>query len=240
MLVESVRGILKRWFSRIGSAVFGQPVLTALVLGLGGVLLLSRWSPAAEPPVPRPVAVGQALSEQAAQAFQSKLAELSRPASSSHKSLTPIVMTDTEVNSYLKYDRPAFLPPGVNNLVIRFKPEGIYGESDVDFGILKPAQQSSNDLTSRILASVFNGNQRVTALGKIASSDGTAKLTIQDVHVGSVALSDWLVNWLIQTYVESQYHIDLSKPFLLPASVTRIEFAPGEAIFVRGQEKKSN
>jgi hypothetical protein len=232
-LFENVRGILKLWFSRIGAAVFERSILAALILAVYGVLLVPSWSAAGNRP-------GQALSEMSAESFQNKLMELSGPASSSHKPLKPIVLTDTEVNSYLKYDRPAFLPPGVTDLVIHFKPEGIYGESNVNFDSLKPAQQSGNDLGTKILASIFSGNQRVTALGKIASNNGTGKLAIQDVHVGSIALSDWLVNWLLQTYVESQYHLDLSKPFLLPANVTRIEFAPGKAIFVRGLEEKND
>jgi hypothetical protein len=238
IVVESVRGILKHWISRIGAAVFERSILTAIIFVVSGMGLAPAWSQGPKPPVPRVRAAGQPLSEKAAEAFQSKLMELSSPASSSHKILKSIVVTDREVNSYLKYDRPAFLPPGVTNLVIHFKPEGIYGESNVNFDTVKPAQQSANDFGTKILASIFSGNQKVTALGKIASSNGTGKLTIQDVHVGSVALSDWLVNWLIQTYVESQYHVDLNKPFLLPANVTRIEFAPGKAIFVRGREKK--
>jgi hypothetical protein len=201
------------------------------------MLLEPSGSAAGKPSAPRPGDVSQALSERAAEAFQRKLMELSEPAAPSHKPLKPIVVTDTEVNSYLKYDRPAFLPPGVTGLVFHFKPEGIYGESNVDFNKLTPARQSANEFGARILASLFSGKQRVTALGKIASSKGSAKLTIQDVHIGSVALSDWLVNWLIQTYVASQYHIDLSKPFLLPANVTRIDLAPGQAIFVRSRGK---
>lgn len=194
-------------------------------------------SVAGKPSLPRSGDAGQALSWRAAESFQRKLTELSTPAAPGRKPLKPIVVTDREVNSYLKYDRPAFLPPGVTGLVFHFKPEGIYAESNVDFNKLTPARQSANEFGARILASLFSGNQRVTALGKIASSNGSAKLTIQDVHIGSVALSDWLVNWLIQTYVASQYDVDLSKPFLLPANVTRIDFAPGQAIFVRDRKK---
>jgi len=228
---------LKRRISRIGAAVFERSIFTAIIFAVSGMLLAPAGSVSGKPPAPSGYDAGQELSGKAAEAFQRKLLQLSSP-DPSYKSLKPIVVTDTEVNSYLKYDRPPFLPPGVKDLEIHFKPEGIYGESNVNFDTLKPAQQSANDFGTKILASIFSGNQRVTALGKIVSSHGAATLTIQDVHVGSMALSDWLVNWLIQTYVESQYHIDLTKPFLLPANVSRIEFAPGKAVFVRGREKK--
>jgi hypothetical protein len=228
---------LKHRSSGIKSAVCGQSILAAVILLAAVVLLAASW-PAAGEPAGAGADTGPGLSERAAAAFQSKLMELSSPLPSSHKPLKPIVVTDTEINSYLKYDRPEFLPPGVSNLVIHLKPEGIHGESNVNFDQLQSGQPSANDLGTKLVASIFRGNQRVTALAKIASSNGTGKLTIQDVHVGSTTLSDWLVNWLLQTYVESQYKIDLNKPFLLPAQVSRIDFAPGKAIFVREPVQK--
>ncbi len=213
-------------------------MLAVLVLAAAGMLSAPAGSRAAKPPAADVHDGGQVLSSQAAESFQRKLMELSGPVSA-RESLKPIVVTDTEVNSYFKYDRLAVLPSGVTDLVFHIKPDGIHGAADVNFDTVKPSQQSANDFGTRILASIFTGNQRVTAVGKLASSHGSALLTIQDVHVGTITLSDWLVNWLLQTYVESQYHIDLSKPFLLPANVLRIEFAPGKAIFVRGRETKN-
>ncbi|HET9180403.1 MAG TPA: hypothetical protein VFQ24_18755 [Terriglobia bacterium] len=178
------------------------------------------------------------LSTAAASAFQSKLIELSATGPVKRGPHSPIVITDNEVNSFVKYDRPEFLPAGVNDLEFHFKPDGIHGAANVNFDQLKPSQQSESPLTARLLASIFHGTQRLTALGALESKDGTGTLTIKDVHIGSTALSDWLVNFLVHTYVESEYKVDLSKPFLLPDHVMRIEFAPGKAVFVRGAQPK--
>ncbi|HEX5412506.1 MAG TPA: hypothetical protein VFZ27_11680 [Terriglobia bacterium] len=174
------------------------------------------------------------MSTKAAGVFQSKLIQLSATGPVKGGSLGPIVITDNEVNSFMKYDRPQFLPAGVNDLEFHFKPDGIHGAANVNFDQLKPSQQSESPLTAKLLASIFHGTQRLTALGVLESKDGTGTLTIKDVHIGSTALSDWLVNFLIKTYVESEYKVDLSKPFLLPDHVMRIQFAPGKATFVRG------
>jgi hypothetical protein len=230
---------LKREAPGIESAVRTWFILAAAIALAVGMLLAPSKPAAGEPPSPGADA-GPMLTAKAAAEFERKLIELSSTATPSHKSLKPIVVTDTEINSYLKYDRPEFLPPAVRHLVIHLKPEGIYGESNVNFDQLQAGQPSANDLGTKLVASIFRGDQKVTALAKIVSSNGTGKLTIQDVHVGSVALSDWLVNWLIQTYVESQYKIDLKKPFLLPPQVSRIEFAPGKAILVRNQAQKKD
>jgi hypothetical protein len=200
-------------------------------------VLQGLWATSTDASVSRPRS-GSGLSPAAANMFQSKLMELSAKGPAKSSSLHPIVFTDVEVNSFIKYDRPPFLPPSVRDLEIHFKPDGIHGSANVNFDELKPSQQSENPLTSRLLASLFKGTQHLTALGALESKDGTGTLTIKDVHIGSTALSDWLVNFLMQTYVESEYKVDLSKPFLLPDHVTHVEFAPGQAIFVRGAERK--
>lgn len=199
--------------------------LSGVLLGVLGMAAEASTSQARTPAGP---------STAAASEFQSKLIELSSTRPLKRGSPSPIVITDNEVNSFLKYDRPEFLPAGVNDLEFHFKPDGIHGAANVNFDQLKPSQQSESPITARLLASIFHGTQRLTALGVLESKDGTGTLTIKDVHIGSTALSDWLVNFLIHTYVESEYKVDLSKPFLLPDHVMRIEFAPGKAVFVRG------
>lgn len=213
-------------------------LLSAVLLSfVAGGVLLGIWGASTEAFAFR-LHSQSGLSPVAASTFQSKVMQLSANGSSKGGSLRPVVFTDDEVNSFIKYDRPPFLPPSVRDLEIHFKPDGIHGAANVNFDELKPSQQSGNPLTAKLLASIFQGTQHLTALGVLESKDGTGTLTIKDVHIGSTALSDWLVNFLIQTYVESEYKIDLSKPFLLPNHVTQIEFAPGKAIFVRGAERK--
>ena len=213
-------------------------LVLALLLPLAfGGFLLGVLGMAAEASMPQ-ARTPAGLSTAAAGAFESKLIELSSTRPLKRGSPSPIVITDNEVNSFVKYYRPQFLPAGVNDLEFHFKPDGIHGAANVNFDQLKPSQQSESPLTARLLASIFHGTQRLTALGVLESKDGTGTLTIKDVHIGSTALSDWLVNFLIHTYVESEYKVDLSKPFLLPDHVMRVEFAPGKAVFVRGAKQQ--
>lgn len=211
---------------------------------LAALLLLGAWAISrgicvvaaeASPSQARP---GAELSQAAANAFQAKMMELSATGPVKGRSLKPIVITDAELNSFVKYGRPPVLPPGVTNVDLHFKPEGVEGAADVNFDELKPTEQLGNQLGSMLLASIFRGTQHVTALGVLTSNDGTGTLTLKNVHIGNTVLSDWLVNWFMQTYVQSEYKIDLSKPFLLPSHVTHIEFAAGKAIFARGIKQK--
>lgn len=216
----------------------GRTLMRAALLSIvaGGVLVLLLG--AAKRAFPFQVRQAAGLSPAAASVFQSKLMELSSTGAARNGTLRPVVITDDEVNSYIKYDRPPFLPPGVRDLNIHFKPDGIHGAANVNFDELKSSQQSGSMLGAGLLATLFTGTQRLSAVGVLKTKDGAGTLTIQNVQIGSTKLSDWLVNWLIQTYVESEYKIDLSKPFLLPNHVTHVELAPGKAIFVRGATQK--
>ena len=215
-----------------------KQLLPAVLLSLGVCGILLGICGAATEASPNQLPLGPQLSRAAANRFQSKLMEFSVVGPVKDNSLRPVVFTDDEVNSFIKYGRPEFLPPGVTGVALHFTPEGVEGAANVNFDELKPTQQLGDQLGARLLASIFKGTQHVTALGALETEDGTGSLTLKNVHIGNTILSDWLVNWLIQTYIQSQYKIDLSKPFLLPNHVIQIKFAPGKAVFVRGIKQK--
>jgi hypothetical protein len=149
----------------------------------------------------------------------------------------PVVLTDDEANTYLRNHARDFLPPAVQNPELRIASDHVTGSAEVDFNQLNQGTQTSNDWTSSILASVFKGKQRVTAEGKLETSNGHGKVTIENVSIGSTSIPDWLVQLLLQNYVQNRYNVDLSKPFVLPDHVTRIELAAGHATFIRSANK---
>jgi hypothetical protein len=150
----------------------------------------------------------------------------------------PVVLTDSEANTYLEDHARDFLPPAVTNPELRIASDHVTGSAEVDFSQLNQGAPASNDWTSSIMASVFKGKQRVTADGKLETSNGQGKVTVRNVSIGSTAIPDWLVQILLQNYVQNRYKLDLSKPFTLPDHVTRIELASGRATFIRSADKK--
>ena len=180
----------------------------------------------------KPAARTAGLSLASAQAFQRKWQRLSEPAPSSD-SLAPIIVTDQEVNSYLKFYGSTFLPPGVYRPILHIEPTGVQGTAVVNFDQLNSSESQSNELGGSLLGLLFKGWQPVRAFGRIVASPGACALTIQNVQIGETQLNDWLVNWLLQTYVESKYKIDLSQPLKLPPYVSRLALAGGEAVFYR-------
>lgn len=177
-------------------------------------------------------ATNTGVSLEAAKSLQFKIRLLSTPVVGKTASLQPVVVTEAETNSYLKYNGHEFLPVGVNDPEIHISPQRIYGTADVDFDQLNRASKT-DDWGAKMLAMAFPGRQRVSATGKLDTSSGQGKVTIQDVRVGTFAVPDALVGFLLTDYVEKRYRIDLSKPLPLPDHVTRIELGPGNATFYR-------
>lgn len=161
----------------------------------------------------------------AAQVLESKLRVLSGADSKASNSFKPIVITEDEANSYLKYHAQEFFPPGVHDPAIRILPERVIGAADVDFNEFSQAYSNPGDWGPKVLAIMFKGRQRVSAAGKLESRAGQCKVKIESVAVGSMTVPDWLVDFVLENYLQPRYQFDLSKPFALPDHVTHIELA---------------
>ena len=183
-------------------------------------------------------AAGAESTEAAAQALATKLRVLETDAGRPTKSSSrPIVITDFEANSYLQVHGREFLPPGVANPAVHIQPEHVTGLADVDFDKFSSAYPNPNDLGPKILAAVFKGKQRVTVAGKLQSGNGLAKVQIETVTVGNMTLPSWLVDFVLENYLQPRYKFDLSKPLTLPDHVTQIVLGSGQATFLRSANK---
>jgi hypothetical protein len=213
--------------------------LLVIALWVGAAVALGSWGFPGLPGEARrgaAAAAGLGISPDAARSLQAKIRLLSAPPAGKPASLQPIVVTEVETNSYLKYEGKEFLPAGVNDPEIHITPQRIYGTADVDFGQLNQASKT-DDWGAKTLAMAFPGRQRVSATGSLNTSNSQGKVTIQDVRVGSFAVPDALVSLLLESYVQKRYKIDLNKPLPLPDHVTRIELGAGNATFYRTPAK---
>lgn len=181
-------------------------------------------------------AVRAEISPAAARALETKLQILSGNEPSDFSQ--PVIITESEANSYLRYHAREFFPPGVSDPTVRILPGGVYGAADVNFEEFNRSNPNSSDWGPKVLAAMFKGTQRVAATGTLASRDGQATVKIASVSIGTMKLPDWLVDYVLENYLQPRYHFDLSKPLPLPDHVTRIELSHGEAAFIRSAQAK--
>ena len=177
------------------------------------------------------------LSVQAAQALASKLQTLSEPGPQATRSFKPVVISEVEANSYLRFHSKEFLPPGVTDPTIRITPDRVIGAANVNFEKFSQANSSSSDWGPKVLAAMFKGTQRFVAACKVQSENGQAKVQIESVAIGATRVPDWLVEFVVENYLQPHYKFDLSKPIPLPDHVTRLQLQSGQATFYRGRHK---
>ncbi len=173
----------------------------------------------------------------AAEALQSKLQVLSSTAPEGSRTFRPVVITEQEANAYLKFHAHEFLPAGVHDATIRITPDRILGAAEVDFGEFSRAYPNPSDWGPKVLAAMFKGPQHVTAASTVQSQGGQYRVKIETVAIGATRLPDWLVEFMLDNYVQPQYKIDLSKPQALPDHVVRIQLGSGLATFIRSPQK---
>jgi len=212
--------------------------MTRRISFLSCMVLVIALRPVSSLPDARPAGSVDIRTSAAASSLEEKIQVLSDTTARPGARYDPVVLSDAEANTYLRDHAREFLPPGVQNPELRIASDHVTGTAEVDFNQLNQGQPSSKDWTSSILASVFKGKQRVSAEGKLETSNGQGKVTVENVAVGSTSIPDWLVQILLQNYVQDRYKVDLSKPFTLPDHVTHIELASGRATFVRSADKK--
>lgn len=231
--------LVRGWVTRLtqswrrGTAV----PLRGLLLGLLAVAGRGLWVP---PGTLRVVAwpfetarASGGVSEAALRSLESKIAVLASHEPRASNSYEPIVITEAEANSYLRYRGHEFLPAGVHDPEMRIAPDLVSAAAEVDFNELSQAGTENRDWGTRLLALVFRGKQRVSGTGKIETGSGQGKVTVESLTVGTTAIPAGLVNFLLQSYVQRRYKIDISKPFALPPHVTHIELGSGRATFHR-------
>jgi hypothetical protein len=173
----------------------------------------------------------------AAQALATKLKALQREEVRPAKSYRAIVITDFEANSYLQIHGREFLPAGVQNPGIHIQPERVTGLADVDFDEFSRLYTNPNDWGPKVLAAMFKGKQKVTVAGKVQSGNGLAKVQIETVTVGTMTVPHWLVDFVLENYLQPRYKFDLSKPIALPDHVTQIVLGSGQATFLRSPNR---
>ncbi len=218
-------------------------VSRCLVVGSIVVLLLARPQTvhlsSSGAPTPETATSDTQMSEAAARALEAKIQVLSdlNPVPRTH--LKPVVITQPEANSYLKYRGQEFLPQGVTHPEVQIHSDHLSAAADVDLARLNQSSGKSEDWQTKSLAWLFREKQRVSARGKLESGNGQGKLTITSITVGQVELPQWLVDWMIDNYVQPRSHVDLRKPFALPDHVTRVELGPGRATFYRSSDEKT-
>lgn len=168
--------------------------------------------------------------------FQTKLTKIvafgNTPRSASR---TPqsIVVSDVEVNSYLRFQARDQVPVGIVEPVLTAQGDGIVtGRAIVDLdAVRKQKERGWLDPMGYL-----TGKLPLTARGRLTTQNGVGRFLLESAELSGVSVPKTLVQELLTFYsrtAEDPDGINMDDPFPLPAQIREIRVAPGTATIVQ-------
>jgi hypothetical protein len=183
------------------------------------------------------VALGadEALSKADAARFQAKLTQIERnvttPAKRGVARVTPV--TDTEVNSYLKFLAGKQVPVGIADPILHAAGNGrVTGRALVDLDAVRTQKKRA---WSDPLA-YLTGRLPVSAEGTLTTTNGIGRFTLESAEISGVTVPKSLLQELLTYYSKSPDRpngISMDDPFELPSAIKEIKVGVGSTTVVQ-------
>jgi hypothetical protein len=143
------------------------------------------------------------------------------------------VISDAEINSYLRFHAQDQIPVGVVDPVINAHGNGIVsGRAIVDLdAVRKQKQRGWLDPMGYL-----TGRLPLTARGRLTAKDGVGRFELESAELSGVSIPKTVLQELLTYYSrtpEDPDGINMDDPFELPAQIREIRVAPGAATIVQ-------
>ena len=143
-----------------------------------------------------------------------------------------VVLTEDEINSYLRYDYASEMPSGLSDPRIRLEPELVLGEVVVDW---VEWQSARGEPPGALLALLLRGKRRVEVVGRWRSGAGKGQVDIESVRIGGARVPASLVTFLIENVVQPRYpEAVVGRPVELGYGLEEVRVERERVILVQG------
>jgi hypothetical protein len=140
-----------------------------------------------------------------------------------------ITLTQSEINSFLRYDYAELIPEGIRNLRVVFESDTGIVSGRADFSRLSEAQ----DAATRLLLMMLRGEHDFVARVRYVSADGQARADVDSFQVDGRELKGPILDWIVQNYVATDLEgFALGQPTSLGNNLDQIRLETGQAIVV--------
>jgi hypothetical protein len=184
-----------------------------------------------------PLLADARVSKQDADRFETKLTKIVEFANAkpSAKATPPrsIPVTDTEVNSYLRFKAGDQIPIGIVEPELSAMGEGrVSGRAIVDLdAVRKQKQRGWLDPLAYL-----GGRLPVTAAGRLITKNGKGQFQLESAEIQGVPVPKAVIQELLTHYSrtpENPTGIDMDAPFELPARIKEIRVGSGTSTVVQ-------
>ena len=145
---------------------------------------------------------------------------------------TPI--TESEVNSYLRYELADRIPAGVTEPWVSILDNGrLSGRATVDLARVGQSRKSGGMLDP---FNLLTGSLPLEVNGVLRTKNGVGTFAVESASISSVPVPLWMVQEIVSYYSKSEATpngVAIDKPFVLPNGIREIQTAKGQATVVQ-------
>jgi hypothetical protein len=190
-------------------------------------LLLAQAVPPKGDPVRPPAPAG--LSWEDADWVSETLARIERRLGAGKPaSRQTIVVTERQLNSYVRLSLAAKIPPGLSGLEL-----GLQRDRLLARGILDLDRVKSRIPQGAGLLAFLSGSVPVELRGRFASADGRGRVEVEEALVAGISLPPAVLAEIVSQSTRSAKRpqgVDILAPFPLPFAARRVRLEPGRAL----------
>ena len=145
---------------------------------------------------------------------------------------TPI--SETEVNSYLRYELADRIPAGVTDPWVSILENGrLSGRATVDLARVGQSRKSSGRLDP---FNFLTGSMPLAVNGILRTKNGVGTFAVESASISSVPVPVWMLQEIVSYYSKSESApngVAIDKPFALPNGIREIQTARGQATVIQ-------
>jgi hypothetical protein len=182
------------------------------------------------------VTLSARLSKQEADQFSSKLTRIVATGNTKSLKAAPSQTTqisDSELNSYFKYNAQGQIPVGIVDPTINALGDGrVGGRAVVDLdAVRKQKQRGWLDPMGYL-----TGRLPITASGRLTTKEGVGQFTLESAEVSGVTIPKTVLQELLSYYSRTKENpdgINMDDPFELPARIREIRVGKATSTIVQ-------
>jgi hypothetical protein len=174
------------------------------------------------------------VSRRDAARLQAKIDRITRNGETKGKAALRTAISESELNSYLRYELADRIPTGVRDPWVSIVGGSrLSGRATVDLAQVGQSRKSSGALDP---FNYLSGSFPLVINGALHTKNGVATFALESVSISGLPVPSWMLQEIVSYYSKSPtapQGVSIEKPFLLPAGIREIQIARGQAIVVQ-------
>ena len=174
------------------------------------------------------------VSRRDAARLQAKIDRIAKGSPTGGKALATTPISETEINSYLRYELSDRIPPGVTDPWVSILEEGkLSGRATVDLARVGQNRKSGGMLDP---FNLLTGSLPLAVNGVLRTKNGIGTFAVESASISGVPVPIWMLQEIVSYYSKSESSpngVALDQPFALPNGIREIQTARGQATVVQ-------